>query len=165
MVDSSPSQATDVPFPVGASQPPPAPGGVSRSCKEMRVTLGAIERLRATQQLATSTTACPPWCDGDHELTGDDQGISHHCAIEHAFDSESLGVHLRAKEPVDAPGTLGPTRLVVYSDAPEMTTEGWLIEIPIDARRLQTLREVVDAALALVEHQALSSNPRPASTE
>ena len=122
--------------------------------------LGPIERLRATKQLASTTTACPHWCDGDHELTGDDQGVSHHCSIDTWTDSKSLGVHLRAREPVDAPGTLGATRLVVYSDADKLAEGDWLVEIPVDAKRLKMLREVVEAALALVERQALSDVPR-----
>ena len=125
------------------------------------MTLGAIEELRATKQLASTTTACPPWCDGEHELTGDDRGISHHRAIEGCDEQRTLGVHLRAKEPIDAPGTLGPTRLVVYSDAPEQEDDGWLIEIPVDAQRLQSLRTAVNAALLLIEHQATPPAPEP----
>lgn len=123
--------------------------------------LGPIERLRATKHLATTTTACPGWCDGDHELTGDDQGVSHHRSIDTRTGTRSLGVHLRAREPVDAPGTLGATRLVMYSDADKLVEADWLVEIPVDAKRLKMLGEVVEAALALVEHQTLSDVPRP----
>jgi hypothetical protein len=125
------------------------------------VTLGSIEDLRATKQLATTTRACPSWCDGEHELTCDDRGISHHCAIEDCDSRRSLGVHLRAKEPVDAPGTLGPTRLVVYSDDDQPDDHGWFIEIPVDAERLQTLRNALNAALLLIEHQNVGPAPQP----
>jgi hypothetical protein len=128
------------------------------------VTLGAIEDLRATKQLATTTRACPSWCDGEHELTGDDRGVSHHRAIEDSDSLRSLGVHLRAKEPVDAPGTLGPTRLVVYSDATEPDDHGWFFEIPVDAERLQTLRNALNAALVLVERQSVGPAPQTAQS-
>ena len=124
------------------------------------MTLGPIERLRASKRLASTTTACPAWCDGDHELTGDDQGVSHHCSIDNRAEAKAIGVHLRARETVDAPGTLGPTRLVVYGEADTLADRGWIVEIPVDASRLKTLREIVDAALALVEHQAISPTMR-----
>jgi hypothetical protein len=130
----------------------PGPPAAAHIRKELLVTLGPIDQLRATKRLASTTTACPQWCDGDHELTGDDQGISHHRAVDNWADSLTLGVHLRAKEPVDAPGTLGPTQLVVYSDTDKLAGHGWLIEIPVDAKRLKSLRQVLDAALALIEH-------------
>lgn len=142
-------------------------GDLPSSPRRRRVAQGTLSTLRATEQLAASTTACPPWCDGEHELTGDERGVSHQCVIStetNSSDEEcdarhvALDVHLRAKEPVDAPGTLGPTELVVFTDA---TEAGWMIEIPADVRQLQALRDVVTSALAVVEREAVAPAPSP----
>jgi len=126
---------------------------------------GSPARLGATKHLARTTTACPPWCDREHELTGDDRGGTHHCAITSAGDDLEapvlLNVHLRAKEPVDAPGTPSRTEPVVF---PEGTGDGWMIELPADVRQLQALRggkERVDAGRAAVRAGDSHAAARP----
>jgi hypothetical protein len=62
----------------------------------------------------------------------------------------SLEAHLRAAEHVDHPGEIGAMRLVVFTCDQDASGTDWLIELPVDVRRLEDLGEAVRLALALL---------------
>ena len=111
---------------------------------------GPLEALRATRRLAANSTACPPWCDRQHDLTGDDRGINHGCVLISATTEGSVEAFLRTREMVDAPGTLGPVSLAIFTTERDSSDgSGWYLEIPVDAH-LGDLQEAVQRSMVLL---------------
>jgi len=118
---------------------------------ERAVTTGPLEALRATRKLALNTTACPVWCDHQHDRTGDDGGINHGCAVSIPAVRCRLDAYLRAEERSDHPGELGPVLLGVFTTQPDpVAARDWYIEMEVDAQTLEELRAVVRNAMRLL---------------
>jgi hypothetical protein len=107
--------------------------------------------LRATKHLAKTTTCCPSWCDGEHELTGDDSGFEHHRTVALPAAGSSVEAHLRATEHVEHPGEISAVHLVIFTCQSQGDGEDWLIELPVDVRQLEDLGQAVRAALTVMD--------------
>lgn len=111
---------------------------------------GPLETLRASRRLAANSTACPPWCDHQHDLTGDDRGINHGCVLISPTTEGSVEAFLRTREMADAAGTLGPVSLAIFTTERKVTEgSGWYLEIPVDAH-LGDIQEAVQRAMGLL---------------
>lgn len=95
--------------------------------------------------------ACPAWCDGDHDLSGDETAVRHCRAVRHSGSGPSIGVDLVADEPLDLPGRITATRLLIHSDDSGPLTEPWFVAMPMDAARLRVLLAALNDALGLIE--------------
>ena len=121
------------------------------------MTSGSLEALEATKRLASDSSACPPWCDRQHDRTGDDRGINHGCVIIGPLAHRCVEAYLRATETVDDPGVLGPVSLAIFSTETAAEGPGWFLEIAVEGQ-LGDVQDAVARAMTLMSSLRVASS-------